>query len=87
MPYLCKKSTRAQTQKKKKTLLRTSFAQYHVILESSVYPCSTAAMPHHHPITANFGYNDIGYNNISLITTLISCPELSPFTATQIPSV
>ena len=26
--------------------------------------------------TVNFGYNDIGYNDISLITTLISCPEL-----------
>ena len=26
------------------------------------------------PSTVNFGYNDIGYNDISLITTLISCP-------------
>ena len=26
--------------------------------------------------TVNFGYNDIGCNDISLITTLISCPEL-----------
>ena len=26
--------------------------------------------------TVNFGYNDIGYNDISLITTYISCPEL-----------
>ena len=26
--------------------------------------------------TANFGYNDIRYNVISLIMTLLSCPEL-----------
>ena len=26
--------------------------------------------------TVNFRCNDIGYNNISLITTLISCPKL-----------
>ena len=26
--------------------------------------------------TVNFEYSDIGYNDISLITTLISCPEL-----------
>ena len=29
-----------------------------------------------HAYTVNFGHSDIGYNGISLITMLISCPEL-----------
>ena len=35
--------------------------------------------------TVNFGYNDLGYNNISLITTLVFFAQnFSPLTATRI---